>query len=204
MPVGDGKVFDVAAQYRVKILSGGEKVCEVRWPTDAQWCDYARAHRTLQTSTGRGSTTQSLGDEDAAAELLRAIRVDEGGVEFDAADAVAVIDRLERAAVLECEREGAVYRVVLRVWGVETVHVLRMPTQRQMRTYEEGSTRRMGVGRGKQEIRGYLEPSGVLYGQLAAGAAEGYATVAPIVHQAAVLAEVLRDIALATESDDPE
>lgn len=197
----EAKLFDGAAQYRIKILSGGEKVCVARWPADAEWCEYARAHRTLQIATGRGSTTQSVGDEEAAAELLGRIRVDQGGVEFDGADAVAAIDRLERAAVTDLVREGAVYRVTLRAWGVDTVHVLKMPTQRQMRAYEEASTRRMGVGRGKQEIRGFLEPSGVLY--LAVGSASGYAGgVAPIVHQAAVLGEVLRDIAQATEDDD--
>ena len=40
--------FDASKPFVVPILSGGEKRCEVRFPSDDEWCAWARAQRTLQ------------------------------------------------------------------------------------------------------------------------------------------------------------
>ena len=44
-------VFDAAKLLVVPILSGGEKSCEVRFPSDEEWCSWARAQRTCGTSS---------------------------------------------------------------------------------------------------------------------------------------------------------
>jgi hypothetical protein len=39
--------FDASKPFVVPILSGGEKSCEVRFPSDEEWCAWARAQRTV-------------------------------------------------------------------------------------------------------------------------------------------------------------
>ena len=50
------KKFDASKSIVVPILSGGEKRCEVRFPTDAEWCAWARAQRTVRHFLGRGKS----------------------------------------------------------------------------------------------------------------------------------------------------
>jgi hypothetical protein len=45
-----------AAPLVVPILSGGEKRCEVRFPSDEEWCAWARAQRTVGHFPGRGKS----------------------------------------------------------------------------------------------------------------------------------------------------
>ena len=55
-------VFDAAKLLAVPILSGGEKSCEVRFPSDDEWCAWARAQRTVRHFLGRGkSQSEDLG-----------------------------------------------------------------------------------------------------------------------------------------------
>jgi len=47
--------FDASKPFVVPILSGGEKSCEVRFPSDEEWCAWARAQRTVRHFLGVGS-----------------------------------------------------------------------------------------------------------------------------------------------------
>jgi hypothetical protein len=49
-------VFDSTKPFVVPILSGGEKRCEVRYPTDDEWCAWARSQRTVRRFLGRGKS----------------------------------------------------------------------------------------------------------------------------------------------------
>lgn len=193
------RVFDTTAQYRAKVLSGGVKACVVRWPADAEWCEYSRAQRTIRTALGRGKAkTTTSGEGAAAVALLAKIRVDLDGAAFDADEALDAIDQLEYGEVTAVTREAEQVRVVLRVWGVDTVHLLRMPTARERRRHEDASTERISGHRNTMEIRAYLEPSGLLYDALLQ-TVTGYAGAVPVVHKAVVVGEVLREIQIAIE-----
>ena len=48
--------FDASKPFVVPILSGGEKTCEVRFPSDEEWCAWARAQRTVRHFLGRGKS----------------------------------------------------------------------------------------------------------------------------------------------------
>ena len=64
-------VFDVGKTLVVPILSGGEKRCEVRFPNDEEWCNWARSQRTVRHFLGRGkSQSEDLGLPKINAELF--------------------------------------------------------------------------------------------------------------------------------------
>ena len=99
--------FDASKPFVVPILSGGEKSCEVRFPSDDEWCAWARAQRTVRHFLGRGkSQSEDVDLPKINAELFAKIRTDKDGPEFDDAEAGMVIGRIERCAVASVEREG--------------------------------------------------------------------------------------------------
>ena len=175
-------VFDAAKPFVVPILSGGEKQCEVRFPTDEEWCSWARSQRTVRRFLGRGkSQSEDLDLPRINAELFAKIRTDKDGTEFDDAEAGMVIARIERSTVLGVEREGIDYRIDMKTPGARVTHVLRMPTAKEMQDHERASTSVVAARR-SVETRAFLEPSGALYDKLHVSH-EGYAGPVPIVHQ---------------------
>jgi len=70
-----------------------------------------------------------------------------------------VIGRIERCAVATVEREGINYRIEMKVPGTRVVHVLRMPTAKEMQDHERASTSVVAARR-SIETRAFLEPSG--------------------------------------------
>lgn len=195
--------FDLSKHFNVPILSGTVKRCVVRFPADEEWCGRARRQRSIRRFLGRGKTeTQDIESDAVNAELFARIRQDKDGPAFDDAEAAAVLAKLELARVEACDREGDTFRVVLKVPGADTEHVLRMPTQRERDEHEKASVRYIGERRA-QEIRGFLEPSGALYDRIHVKH-EGYAGAVSIVHKVAAVSEVLAQLAGLEEEAVPE
>ena len=70
-------MFDASKPFVVPILSGGEKSCEVRFPSDEEWCAWARAQRTVRHFLGRGkSQSEDVDLPKINAELFAKIRTD--------------------------------------------------------------------------------------------------------------------------------
>jgi hypothetical protein len=196
--------FDVSKKFGIRIQSGGEKRCVVRFPTDREWCEHTRAQMTIRKILGRGrSVSDTSGSEQADAELFAAIH-DDAAVEFDAIEAGGVLAKLQRADVDDVEREADSFRIRLKVMGgILTEHVLRMPTQKEIHDYNRSSTRLVNVRR-SQEIRSYLEPSGDLYDKIASKSS-GYAATVPIIHKAAAVSELLMQLnELDEDQESPE
>jgi hypothetical protein len=195
-------VFDAMKTMVVPILSGGEKQCEVRFPTDEEWCSWARAQRTIRRFLGRGkSQSEDVDLPKINAELFAKIRVDKDGPEFDDAEAGMVIGRIERCTVVNLEREGINYRIEMKVPGARVAHVLRMPTAKEMQDHERASTSVVAARR-SVETRAFLEPSGALYDKLHVSH-EGYAGAVPVVHKSAAVSEVIAQLSIDGD-DDPE
>lgn len=198
-------VFDASRQFVVPILSGTRKECKVRYPTDAEWCERARKFRQVRRFLGRGKSEAQSFDADAInLELFERIRVDREGAPFDASEAAAVLAKIDRAVVEDCDREGDNFRVVLRVPGAVTEHLVRMPTSREMDKHSAASVKVVGARRA-QEIREFLEPSGELYDAIVQkDGIVGYSGPVPIVHKVAVVAEILIQMAAEDEEALPE
>jgi hypothetical protein len=195
-------LFDASKSIVVPILSGGEKRCEVRFPTDEEWCGWARAQRTIRHFLGRGkSQSEDVDLPKINGDLFKKIRIDKDGPEFDDAEAGMVIARVERSQVTDIQREGINYRIEMKVPGARVMHVLRMPTAKEMQDHERASTTVVAARR-SVETRAFLEPSGALYDKLHVSH-EGYAGAVPIVHKSAAVSEVIAQLG-AEGDDDPE
>src|ERR1039457_5830859 len=96
-----------------------------------------------------------------------------------------VIGRTERCAVANVEREGINYRIEMKVPGTRVVHVLRMPTAKEMQEHERASTSVVAARR-SIETRAFLEPSGALYDKLHISH-DGYAGTVPMCRRAVAL-----------------
>jgi hypothetical protein len=195
-------LFDASKPIVVPILSGGAKRCEVRFPTDEEWGAWARAQRTIRHFLGRGkSQSEDVDLPRINAELFKTIRIDKDGPEFDDAEAGMVIGRVERSQVVDIDREGNNYRIAMKVPGARVIHVLRMPTAKEMQDHERASTSVVAARR-SIETRAFLEPSGILYDKLHVSH-DGYAGAVPIVHKSAAVSEVIAQLAIEGD-DDPE
>lgn len=196
-------VFSAAKQFIVPLQSAGRKACKVRFPTDTEWCARARKQRSIRRFLGRGkSQAQAVNTSGVDVDLFERIRSDKDGPDFTPAEAAAVLAKLERATVEDCEREGDHLRLTLRVPGAVTEHLVRTPTIDEMDAHEAASVSVVGERR-QQEIRGFLEPSGELYDAIVKGV-QGYDGRVPIVHKCAIVGEVLSQVAMAEEEAVPE
>ena len=194
-------MFDANKTIEVPILSGSEKRCEVRFPSDAEWCAWARAQRTIRHFLGRGkSQSEDVDLPKINAELFTKIRLDAGGPEFDDAEAGMVIGRIERSVVTDVEREGCNYHIDMKVCGARVSHVLRMPTAKEIQDHERASTSVIAARR-SVETRAFLEPSGVLYDKLHVSH-DGYDGDVPIVHKSAAVSEVIAQLSIEGDGDD--
>ena len=197
--------LNAVPSFRVRIPSGEVKICTVRYPTDAEWSERMRHLKLLRTPLGREKFLSEIPDRVSAdAALFAKICLDKDSG-FDECEASAVISQIDGCRVIETDRAGENFRVVLEDAGETMIHILRGPTQRAKMDYERAETR-MISGRRTDEFTAYLEPAADLFGKLTVSV-EGYAGAVPIVHKYAVIREVLNQISNATsgiELDVPE
>jgi hypothetical protein len=198
-------MFDTAKLFQIKILSGGEKTCNVVFPSNEQWCERARKQKAVRRLLGRGKSQYDSGNANQVdAELFAKIRKDQDGAPFDEYEASKVIDRLERCQVTNVERQGNTYRVEMKVPGALVVHVLNMPTQKDITEYGRGSVKSTDSAR-SQEIRMSLEPALALW-QRCSHVTEGYAEgiTVPVIHMDAAIVAMLTQMDADLEDPDPE
>lgn len=199
-------MFDSSKEFLVKIISGGVKQCVLRYPSDEQLCDRARRQKTIRHFLGRGKTKSANVNTDTVdVQLFEALRVEKDGIAYTPAEASAFVERLDLARVTAAAWQGELRRIEMQVPGGRVVHVLRMPTQDQIREHERATTDTV-YGNRSAEVRVALEPSGVLYDKVVEGA-EGYAGAVPINHKVAAITELLTALAALLEpeeDDDPE
>lgn len=191
------RVFNRAAEFVVKILSGGEKSCVVRFPTDAEWIERAGKLKTVSRLLGRGkSRNETLNSRQLSADLFARIRKDTDGAPFDAVEAAQVIGRLETASIQAVTREGDSFRLRMRVPGAVVEHLVGMPRLADLDAYTDASTTITNERRA-QEIRVNLEPAARLYDKYVQGtsgyAGEGPGSV-PVVHKEVVCMEIVAQL----------
>lgn len=177
-------VFDSARQVEIQLRSAeGARAVKVRFPSDEEWIERQRRRKIIIKQLGRGvSETTIPNAEEVDAALFRKIRLDEGD-EVDAYAASRIIEQLSLAEVDDVVPEGAGFRVLLRVPGGTTVHVLRMPSAKDVIEYRRGFARILDLPFNRQELTVNLAAAGALYQKLVQ-AVEGYAGAVPIIHQA--------------------
>lgn len=176
-------VFDSNRPIAINLRApGGVKTVRVRFPTDDEWAERQRRRKVVIKQLGRGvSETIVANGEDVDAALVAKVRTEETP-EIDAFEAMKVVDQLSTAEVEDVVAEGDSFRVTTRVLGGITVHILKMPSAKDVFDYRRGFARVLDLPFGKQELTINIAPAGALYKKLVT-ATEGYAGDAPIIHQ---------------------
>src|SRR3989338_1470114 len=179
-------VFDASRQISIKLNTPeGTKAVTVRFPTDEEWTERQRRRKIIIKQLGRGiSETVIPGSEEADAELLAKLRVGDGP-EVDGFEATRILEQLSQADVDDALQEAGAFRVLVRVPGGLTAHVLRMPSAKDVIEYRRAFARILDLPFNKQELTVNLSAAGALYGKLCQQS-EGYAGAVPIIHQAEI------------------
>jgi hypothetical protein len=159
------------------------KTINLRFPTDDEWIERQRRRKAIVKDLGRGITeTTVVNGEDVDAALVAKLRT-EHEPEIDPFEAMKIMEQVSQADVDDVLTEGDTFRVVLRVLGATTTHVLKMPSQKDAVEHQRSFARVLGLPYGRQELRINIAPAGALYKKLLVSA-EGYEGPVPIVHQA--------------------
>lgn len=199
-------MLDLKKKFDIKILSGGERLCSVSYPTNEMWCERVRKIKAVRRSLGRDKAQFDPSNQHQVdAELFAKIRQDKDGAEFDQAEASKVIERLERCEVLGIERDGNFYRVSMQVVNKHRVtHVLRIPREADVLEYQRSQPRPTHGAR-TTEFRIALEPAITLWGKCEAKT-EGYTDgmQVPAVHMEPAITAVLSQVEIDSEEPDPE
>ena len=196
-------VFDGSRQVEIKLQSAeGTKTVTVRFPTDEEWVERQRRRKIIIKQLGRGiSETVVPSSEDADAELLSKLRVGDGP-EVDAFEASRILEQLGQADVDDVVPEAGAFRVLVRVPGGVTAHVLQMPSAKDVIEYRRAFARILDLPFNKQELTVNLGAAGILYQKLCQGT-EGYVGAVPIIHQAVAVKAAIDALEAGFEVDRP-
>ncbi|MEO8592894.1 MAG: hypothetical protein ABI759_06220 [Candidatus Solibacter sp.] len=177
-------VFDAARPVAINLRGpDGVKTVRVRFPSDDEWAERQRRRKVIVKQLGRGvsETTIPSGEEIDAA-MLAKIRTEEAP-EVDAFEAQKVIEQLATCDVDDVVQAGDAFEVTLRVLGATTMHLLKMPSAKDVNQYRRGFARVLDLPFNRQELTINVRAAGDLYKKLLEGT-EGYTGDAPIIHQA--------------------
>lgn len=183
-------VFDATRPITLELRTPeGLKSVRVRFPSDEEWIERQRRRKIIIKQLGRGvSETTIPNAEEVDADLFRKIRADDDE-EVDAYEASRILEQLSLAEVDDVIPEGPAFRVLLRVPGGITAHVLRLPSAKDVIEHRRGFARILDLPFNRQELTVNLAAAGALYQKLIQ-ATEGYAGAVPVIHQAAVKAAI--------------
>lgn len=190
-PVG---VFDPRAVFPLKD-SRIRKSCDLRFPTDAEWRERSRKICFVTTPSGHDrSRTEETGEDAANLALFQSIRQDQGEP-FDESEASRMIESITRCTVLESGLVDDRFAVRLLLFSrMEVVHLVKIPSAKQERTYRREVLNRETVGRhGRVESRINPAAGEKLYDALepeARGYAEGASV--PLLHKTTVIGELMQ------------
>jgi hypothetical protein len=106
--------------------------------------------------------------------------------EIDAFEAMKMVEQLSLAEVDDVVPDGDSFKGTLRVLGATTVHLLKMPSAKDVFEYRRGFARLLDLPFGQQEVTINIASAAALYKKLVTSA-EGYVGAAPIIHQAVAL-----------------
>ena len=194
-------MFDAKRPITINLRTpGGVKTVRVRFPSDDEWIARQRRRKVLVKQLGRGvSETTVANSEDVDAALLASIR--EGAEpELDPFEAMKVVEQLSLAEVDDVVPAGDSFRVTLRVLGTTTVHVINMPSAKDVFEYRRGFARLLDLPFGRQEVSINIASAAALYKKLAT-ATEGYVGDVPIIHQAVAVKAAIAAMDAAVAED---
>jgi hypothetical protein len=175
------------------------KTAFLRLPTNQEMLERLDQQKSIRRTIGRRkSQTEFVPNLKADLDLFCKIRLDKDGAEFDEFEAGNAISKLTFCEVTDCQRAGDEYRVTLRTPFGETIHQVKIPTQRDITVYRRTVVSSTDLPHGQEELRYRIEPSVGLYDS-AVTKVEGYAGFlkpadVPPHHKSAVVVELVQAI----------
>ena len=175
------------------------KTAVLRLPTSQELLDRLDQQKSIRRTIGRRkSQTEFVPNLKADLDLFTKIRLDKDGAEFDEFEAGNAISKLTFCEVTDCQRAGDEYRVNLRTPFGETVHLVKIPTQRNITVYRRTVVSATDLPHGQEELRYRMEPAVELYDSVVSKV-EGYAASfkpsdVPPHHKSAVVVELVQSI----------
>ena len=175
------------------------KTAQLRLPTNEEMLERLDQQKSIRRTIGRRkSQTEFVPNLKADLDLFCKIRLDRDGAEFDEFEAGNAISKLTFCEVTDCQRAGDEYRVTLRTPFGETLHQVKIPTQRDITVYRRTVVSSTDLPHGQEELRYRIEPSVGLYDSVVTKV-EGYAgslnpADVPPHHKSAVVVELVQAI----------
>jgi hypothetical protein len=168
-------------------------------PTNQQMLERLDQQKSIRRTIGRRkSQTEFIPNLKADLDIFTKIRQDKGGPEFDEYEASNAVSKLTYCEVTDCQRAGDEYRITLKTPFGETVHSVRIPTQRDITVYRRTVVSATDLPHGQEELRYRIEPAVALYDSVASKI-EGYAASfkpadTPPHHKSAIVVELVQAI----------
>ena len=190
---------DIPAEGITISVPNPPKTAFLRLPTNQEMLERLDQQKSIRRTIGRRkSQTEFVPNLKADLDLFTKIRLDKDGAEFDEFEAGNAISKLTFCEVTDCQRAGDEYRVTLRTPFGETIHQVKIPTQRDITVYRRTVVSSTDLPHGQEELRYRIEPSVGLYDSVATKV-EGYAASlkpadVPPHHKSAVVVELVQAI----------
>lgn len=178
--------------FRFRTIQTPPKVAVLRLPTSAEMIERIDSQKSIQRSIGRGkSTSEPVPNPEADLRLFESIRIAGEGENFDEFEARAAISRLTEVEVVESVREGEGFKVTLKTPFCETVHYLRVPTEKALHFYRRSIVASTSMRHGQEELK-YRTSAGVDLFDSIIVRSEGYAdgTEVPAHHKFCVAGDI--------------
>jgi hypothetical protein len=175
------------------------KTAFLRLPTNQEMLERLDQQKSIRRIIGRRkSQTEFVPNLKADLDLFTKIRLDKDGAEFDEFEAGNAISKLTFCEVTDCQRAGDEYRVTLRTPFGETIHQVKIPTQRDITVYRRTVVSSIDLPHGQEELRYRIEPCVGLYDSVVTKI-EGYAgslksADVPPHHKSAVVVELVQAV----------
>lgn len=138
----------------VVTIQNPSKFCLLRLPTSAEILTHASSLRSLYRDLGRRrGESQDIPNPEADRKLFESVRLDKSGAEFDEAEVGYALGILTRHRSDGYERDGENFRITLTtLWG-KTVHLCRVPFQKEMAQYQRNVYKPRDLPHGVEERR---------------------------------------------------
>jgi hypothetical protein len=196
--------FSIEKPIKTKLIRpDGDVVITLRFPSDDEWIERSRRRKIRSRNLGNGKTQnipQAPDLQDMT--LVNSLVIGEGKVE-DEHEAKRVLDRVSTATVdSDIVREGSNLRIPLRIFGVQTMHIVRVPTERERGEFLQNSGIPT-ISQGSIDTYGFnLGGAADLYAKLKKDVI-GYDGAVSVVHALAVVSAAFEFIDQEIEGDDP-
>lgn len=195
-------LFNRDGQFRV-VLKRIDKSVDLRFPTDEE---IIRRESRMRTFYRKGNSIPEVeGQDEADAELFEAVK--KGGDDLKDGAQSRAVEILLRAEATEptrirSEKSENGYSIPITViGGIETIHELREPTEKEIRKHGQRSLWMGNIKFGRQEARSNLSSVGDFYDKLHLKST-GYDGAVPLSHKAVAVNALLQQIRFEEEQDE--